>query len=381
MAACEQLLAGGLGSSPAERPLPGPLVRAVIGGLRRATFVRLRSGRIENQSALSGEMLRWVLLFASPAIGTLQLRPSTRAPLPRTLQLQRSLAATADNRSRLLESIVDLVLREPYDELSAPHIAEEAGVSIDTFLELFDSPRQCFEAALDMLGGDLLEAVADPELVSTQWPAAVCHAIDRLMAHVVANPAATVTLAAKTFGAGLGAIEEMVRLSDEVATLLTEGAPRRARGKLATEMIAGALSHTLHTEVMAGRAHLLESLSEYLSYVVLAPFIGPEQAAQTVVQARAEQIARAGQSASGSASARAPDPAATQRLAPAVGAPLGEVRKHDADEQRDHDHDDQRRMAGAEDPVDLDLFEIEDGEERDQHGQRNPRPGARQLAS
>jgi AcrR family transcriptional regulator len=408
MAACEGLLAGGLGATRAKRPLPSPLVRAVVGGLRRATFVRLRSGQTENQSALSGEMLRWVLLFASPAIETLQLRPSSRPPLPRTVQLQARASARRDDRSRLLDSVVDLVLREPYEELSAPHIAEEAGLSIDTFLELFQSPRQCFDAALDMFGGDLLEAVADPDLVSAEWPAAVCQAIDRLTAHVVANPAATVTLAAKTFGAGLEAIEEMVRLSDEVSTLLTEGAPRRTRGKLASEMIAGALAHTLHTEVMAGRTHLLESLREYLSYVVLAPFIGPEQAAQTVMQSRAEHADAASSAPDRTGEEPAPDRtgeepapdrtgeepapnrtgeepapnlAGEERLAAPTGASLGEMREHDADEQRDDDDDDQRRMAGAEDPVDLDLFEIEDGEERDEHGQRNPRTGARELAS
>jgi AcrR family transcriptional regulator len=401
MAVCEQLLASGLGGASAERPLPGPLVRAVVGGLRRATFVRLRSGRIESQSALSGEMLRWVLLFTSPAIATLRLRPSSRAPLPGLVQLQASPLAKADDRSRLLDSVVDIVLREPYEELSAPHIAEEAGLSIDTFLALFESPRQCFDAALDMLGGDLLETVADPELVSAEWPAAVCQAIDRLTAHVVTNPASTVTLAAKTFGAGLEAIEEMVRLSDEVATLLTEGAPRRARGKLATEMIAGALSHTLHTEVMAGRTHLLESLSEYLSYVVLAPFIGPEQAARAVVEARAKRAGAVGSgraaaetgelagalgmtaAASGAPPRSQPAAAAAteKRLVAPVGAPLGEVREHDADEQGDHDDDDERRMTRAEDPVDLDLFEVEDGEERDEHRQHHPRAGTRQFAS
>ncbi len=389
MAACEQLLASGFAAPPAEHPPPGPVVRAALGGLRRATFVRLRSGRIESQSMLSGEMLRWVLLFTSPAIETLRLQRSSRQSLPTMARLQASTSA-ADNRSRLLDSFVDLMLREPFEELSAPHIAEEAGLSIDAYLELFESPRQCLEAALDMLGGNLLETVADPDLVSAQWPEAVCEAIGRLTTHLVANPAATVMLAAKTFGAGLNAIEEMVRLSDEVATLLTEGAPRRARGKLTTELIAGALSHTVHTEVMAGRTHLLESLSEYLSYVVLAPFIGPEEAAQAVVQSRAghggvkamaEAAAGAGEAGEVGAAAEAPEAETAERLAPPAGAPLGEVREHDTDEQRDHDDDDQRSMAGAEDPVDLDLFEVEDGEERDQHSQYHPRSGARQLAS
>jgi hypothetical protein len=52
------------------------------------------------------------------------------------------------------------------------------------------------------------------------------------------------------------------------------------------EGIAGALLHILHCEVIAGRGHKLPVLSEYLSYVTLTPFLGPDAAAQAVVRAR-----------------------------------------------------------------------------------------------
>jgi AcrR family transcriptional regulator len=337
MGASEQLLAANFKTPPGERQLPGPLVRAVVGGTRRVIFCRLRDGRLEGRSALSGELLRWTMLFASPAVDTLELRPSSKPPLPRIVQMRLGASADQSDYTRLLESIVNLALREPYEELSAPHVAEEAGLSIDTFLELFESPRDCFIDALDMLGGDLLEVVAaDPDLVSPRWPTAVCNAIERLTDHLVEHPASTVTLAAKTFGAGMKVIERMVSLTDEVTTLLTEGAPRRAGSRLAPELIAGAIGHTMHTEVFSGRAHLLGNLNEYLSYAVLAPYIGPEEAARTIAATRKGATV---DSASASASEDLAAAAAT------VDAPLGEVREDDADEQRDHDHDDQRSMA------------------------------------
>ncbi len=323
-----------------EGQLPGPLVRAVVGGLRRALFARLREGRFENRSSLSSEMLRWTLLFGSPAVQEIQLRASSKPPLPRVVRIDLGAGGPhaggpQSDYDRLLESVINLILREPYEELSAPHIAEEAGLSIDTFLDLFESPRDCFMAALDMLGGDLLEVVADQALVSAQWPLAVCEAMDRLCAHLVERPATAVTLAAKSFGAGMSVIEEMVNLADEVTTLLTEGAPRRAGSRLAPEWISGALAHTLQTEVFAGRTHLLESLSEYLSYVVLAPYIGAEEAAQTIVKAR-------GRKAEETPAAHAPaDALATA----AAAATLGEVREDDADEGGENDDDDQRSLA------------------------------------
>ncbi|HEY7831377.1 MAG TPA: TetR family transcriptional regulator [Solirubrobacteraceae bacterium] len=328
-------------ASGRESSLPSPLVRAVVGGLRRALFCRLRDGRLESRPVLSGEMLRWTMLFASPHVGDLQPCPSSKPPLPRVVQMRLKAAGGNEDYNRLLQSVVNLVLREPYEELSAPHIAEEAELSIDTFLELFETPRACFVAALDMLGGDLLEVVAHPDLVSQQWPVAVCQAIERLTAHLVANPAATLTLAAKTFGAGMVVIEDMVTLSDEVTTLLTEGAPRRGSSRLAPEWISGALAHTVHSEVFAGRAHLLGSLNEYLSYMVLAPYIGPEQAAQAVVKARKGTAKEMSAGDGGAPAAEVP----AQQLATASHAPLGEVREDDADQQRDHDNDDQRSLA------------------------------------
>jgi AcrR family transcriptional regulator len=358
MAASEQLLAGSFHSGPGDpatgdRQPPGPLVRAVVGGLRRVVFSRLRDGRLENRSVLSGEMLRWTLLFASPAVQELQLRPSSKPPLPRVVQLPLDPPTADSDYDRLLQGVVNLVLREPYEELSAPHIAEEAGLSIDTFLELFENPRQCFVAALDMLGGDLLEEVADPALVSSQWPTAVCHAIDRLTAHLVEHPASAVTLAAKTFDAGIGVIEDMVTLADEVTTLLTEGAPRRSGSRLAPEWISGALAHTLHTEVLSGRAHLLGNLAEHFSFAVLAPYIGPEQAVQTIVRARKgtasvrareDTVSIRAREDTARGNARAVEVPAQQSAAPAVAA-LGEVSEDDAEEHGNHDHDDQRSLA------------------------------------
>jgi AcrR family transcriptional regulator len=266
--------------------LPLPVVRAIVGGLRRAAFLRLRDGASEDLAALSEEMLKWSLLFRSPAVHVLRPRPCSGAPFPPMVELEPGPPAGADDRTRLLHSAVNLTLWEGYGELSSLRIADEAGVQIEAFLELFPTPEACYLAALDMLGDELLQLVADPALVSEEWPAAVCRTVDSLTAHLAANPARVVTLATKVFDAGPPAIERAVDLAHQVATLLTEGAPRRPRGKLVVEGIAGALWHTFYSEVVAGRAHRLAALSEYLSYVVLTPFIGPDQAAQAVAQSR-----------------------------------------------------------------------------------------------
>jgi AcrR family transcriptional regulator len=351
----EGLLSNAFSDPRSPDALPLPIVRAIVGGLRRATFMRLRDGHPQGLKGLTEEMLRWSLLFKSPAVGELRPRPCSNPPFPRLLELEPA-PGEEDDYARLLRSAIDLALRERMGELSSLRIADEAGVAIETFLALFGDTRTCYLAALDMLGGELLQLVADPGLVSTEWSAAVCRTIDSLLRHLASNPALASTLATRVFDAGPRAIENVGDLAHEVATLLTEGAPRRPRSKLAVEGVAGALWHTLCGEVAAGRGHRLPVLTEYLSYVVLSPFVGPDEAVRAIVDSRL---------------ATPPAPA---------GAPLREVSEHGADEQGDHDHDDQGSAPGVKDPVDLNVFEVEDGEQGRKHRQRHQPAGARQLA-
>jgi AcrR family transcriptional regulator len=337
--------------------LPLPVARAIVGGLRRATFMRLRSEDAEDLSGLAEELLQWSLLFRSEAVVELGPRPCSNAPFTRPVQLEPAQGAREGERTRLLRAAIDLALREGFEDLNALRIADEAGVSIESFMALFADKEDCYVAALDMLGDDVLQLVADPGLVSAEWSSAVCATIDSLLAYLASHPARAITLSTKVLEAGPRAVENTMDLAHEVATLLTEGAPRDPRCEFAVEGVAGALWHTLYSEVVAGRGHRLPIISEYLSYMVLAPFVGPEEAVRAVLDSR---------------------PAATPA---AAHAPLGEVREHDTDKHGDDDHDDQRRVPRAEDPVDLDGFEIEDGEQRGEHGENHKADAARQLTA
>ena len=50
----------------------------------------------------------------------------------------------------------------------------------------------------------------------------------------------------------------------------------RAPSENVLEGIAGAIWHTMRCQVANGRIQLLSALSDYLSYMVLTPFIGAE---------------------------------------------------------------------------------------------------------
>ena len=287
----EQMLAGCLERTPRSGPLPAPVIRGIAGGLHAAMSSCLREGSADTAPQVADEMFRWTLLFGTPAAKGLAERLAERARRALVegrkapaIDARTSLAPRGAPRERLLEQALRLAVVEGYRELSAPLIADAAEVSIDAFFELFDGKEECFLAALEMLSEELIALASDPSLRSADWPYAVRRTIRELLRYLADRPIYAQTIAEGAFAAGPEAIERNVALAHAIATRLTEGAPEQARSALAVQGVAGALSHTVRCHVASGQLQLLSLLSDYLTYIVLTPFIGSEQAAELVIE-------------------------------------------------------------------------------------------------
>ena len=288
----EQMLSGYFEHAPEAGALPGPVIRGIAGGLHAAMSMCLREGSAEEMPDLAEEMFRWTLLFQTPGAEQLAelLMKRARSALAQGRKAPNGLSANGrgpeplGERERLLEQALRLAVLEDYGELSAPQIADAAEVRVDAFFELFEGKEACFLAALDMLGEQLLGLAADPDLLSSDWPYAVRRTIAELMRYLAERPIYAQTIAGGAFAAGPQAIERNLRLSQAIATRLTEGAPGPARSRLVVAGVAGAIAHTVRCQVASGQIELLSVLSDYLSYIVLTPFIGAEEAAALVAE-------------------------------------------------------------------------------------------------
>jgi AcrR family transcriptional regulator len=288
----EQMISTSFERAPGASPLPRPVARGIAGGLHAATSTCVREGSAAELAALGEEMLRWTLLFRAPAAERNGERMAERARA-RLLNGQPTINEHASNgcgdgdvsdRERLLRHALRLGVVEDYRVLTAPQIAQEANVPMDAFFELFKDKDECFLAALDMLGDELLRRAADPDLISSNWPRAVCRVIGELMRFLAARPLYARTIGAEAFAAGGAAIERNLAIGRNIATLLTEGAPGQNRGRLAVEGVAGAIWHTIRCQVASEQIQLLGALSDYLAYVVLTPFIGAQEAMAIVTE-------------------------------------------------------------------------------------------------
>ena len=235
----------------------------------------------------------WTLMFQAPCAANMAERMAGGLAM-RLREISSSYghglngaeAPSRDERTRLLQGMLRLATREDFRSLSAPQIADEANVAIDVFCETFETKNDCFLAALDMIGDELLAIAADPALVSSDWPQAVRRVLGELMRYLADHPLHARTLAQEAFFVGPDAYERMLELSLGIATLLTEGAPGEAPRTFTNDAIAGAIWHTLRCQVLSGRIPLLGALSDHLAYVVLTPFIGAEAALQVVTEER-----------------------------------------------------------------------------------------------
>ncbi len=291
-AVCERLLSRSFIESPQACALPLPIVRAMAGGLHGAMSGCVRGDGAAAVSDIAEEMLRWTLLFQTRAAERMSERLAER--VVRRLRdtaadgdcAANSGASGADERERLLQNALRLAVLDDYRDLTAAQIAEAANVSIDVFFELFVDKGECFLAALDMLGDELLAIAADPGLASSDWPRAVRRVIGELMRFLAEHPLYARTLAQEAFGAGPQAVQRNLELAHAVATLLTQGAPGRAQSLLHAEGLAGAIWYTIRCHVDDARIQLLPALADHLSYVALAPAIGAEAAAEVVSEDR-----------------------------------------------------------------------------------------------
>jgi AcrR family transcriptional regulator len=323
-ATLEQMISNSFARAPDTSALSAPVVRAIVGGLQEATALRLREGRAEELASLGDELLKWTLLFQTPGLEGLAARargsssnghgphangtppgpviaargPDANGHAANSNGSLRSVGSGEESergdrpqeeslkacRARLLPTVLQLATTEDYQELSAPQIAQEAGVPIEIFFKLFADRDECFLAAFDMLSDELLHATADADLVSGDWPRAVRRVVAGLLRRLAERPLYARTIAAAAFSAGPEAIARNLELAYGIATLLTEGAPGKARSKIALEGVAGAIWHLVRCQVATDQIQLLPALADHVAYVVLTPYLGAERAAAIVTE-------------------------------------------------------------------------------------------------
>jgi AcrR family transcriptional regulator len=283
--AYERLVAEAFKVSPDVAPLPAIASRAIVGGVRHVVFNRIREDRVPELRNLTDELLDWVEAYRSPA--TTRLKATALKKPPEIPPAPAAFLASDDKRARVLGSVVHLTLDEGYRELTDPQIAQFAGISTEAFHKQFPSKEECFLTVIDEFASEALDAVKNEIGGISSWGDAVPVAVSAFVDYIVSHPALLRMAFIDLFEVGPGMIGRMTRSIDRFTGLLAEGAPEPRRAPaVACEAITGAVWDIISAYSSAERMRYLPCLADHIAFVVLAPYIGPKVAIDTIEQAR-----------------------------------------------------------------------------------------------
>jgi AcrR family transcriptional regulator len=300
-------LAGLVEQSWAELPDDAPVLdipaRALVGGTCRLLSIRILRGASGIQGLLP-DLLTWVHAYTrtagepkwrelirkgaplppSPHAEVAQTEPPT--PLPPGRHKLPASYVSSNRRERILQATTTTLLRKGYAATTVADIVAEAQLTRATFYQHFRDKQEVlteinqnnFQVAMGISARAFFSDESWPERV---WQ--VIHATGEFNAE---NPGAAQIGFIETSAVGP---EFARRINDTIvafALFLEEGYRFRPEAdqppRLSSEVLTSALCELAYWEIRRQRPEQFRDLVPHVTYVALAPFMGPEAASEFV---------------------------------------------------------------------------------------------------
>ncbi len=318
---------GLLDSAPASGTTLDIPARALIGGVRHVIARHLRTHNEDRLPSLAEDLLASMACYAVPATagrwsvgpGAL-LGPSAAAlePLasPGLARLPRGRHGLTpgtvfrNQRARILQATAAVTMEKGYASTTVAEIVAEAGVAKEAFYRHFSDKEEAFLAAQEAPGQQILDALTRAYFSAEEWPERVWRALRTLLAAIAANPVMSHLRLLECYAAGAMAAQRGEEITRSFTIFLEEGFRARpprphaaALPRLVPQTIAGGIFEIVQHEVAERRTLELPRRLPQLTYIALAPFLGPAEAVACVRALMAAEPAGVGLQEPRSASA------------------------------------------------------------------------------
>jgi AcrR family transcriptional regulator len=283
----EQMLAESFVLAPREVKPPRHLVAGMAAGMLRVARTTSIAGRGGELSAAAGELSEWMMALPDPAV--LSLLPLGNGTLEGGARKPGALAASTettlnrgvgDDRERLIRAVIRLSTAEGVANLTAVRLRAEAGVSRQRFEACFESLDDCLSEAVEIRILGEAARIAN-RLASTEsaWERRVCRYVRGLCIHAAKDQAKAKLALLGVFATGRTGLLRREETLRRTAVNLCATVPVALRPTAMTaEASVAAAWHIAQSDVAAGRTQTLPSVAPLLSYVLLAPIVGPRTA-------------------------------------------------------------------------------------------------------
>jgi AcrR family transcriptional regulator len=326
----------GLELAPGEGTISEMTLKAIIGGVNRVLYRRRLRGEDAQLLAIVPDLVNWstsyyptpAAILAEPsaepqgtdtsgaetdtgsagtdtgsagtdtgilhggrAPGTLSphSRLNPRRGLPRGDQnISRSFVVHSQ-RERILDAVANLTAAEGFAALNVEGIAEQAAVSLKAFYEHFADKEDAFLVAYEIGHGKGLAFAEQAYMAESDWRLGVRAGIAALFEFLASEPSfAHIALIDALIATAQTAERSNVGVQALARMLVprTDEAPGRAPVVGVTiEAIAGGIFELCLHYALQGRIRELPELTASATYIALAPFLGPEEAARIAIDA------------------------------------------------------------------------------------------------
>jgi AcrR family transcriptional regulator len=306
----EQLVGDFLESRPAGTDTLDIPVAAIEGARRYIVSRHLRTHSEDRLPSLKEDWLAWMGSYARPAEKSLwstrseALLPApsaarahvsngSRAQRTRLPRGRHGLPPTVVARSqltRIIAGTAEVMMAKGYSDATVADIVAAAGVSRDVFYEHFSDKKAAFLEAQQFRTQEIVDICATAYFGEDDWPRRVWSALDAWLNLMAENPAIAHLRMVECYAVGAAAIRVTEAVMSAATIFLEEGFSYEGRApkapRLVLEAITGAILELVHHDVARGRTAELPLRLPQLAYIVLAPFVGADEAIRLVTEIR-----------------------------------------------------------------------------------------------
>lgn len=228
---------------------------------------------------------------------------------------------TQSQRNRILDAMAHAVAEKGYDNTAVADVLELAGVSRKTFYEQFADKQACFIATYDAVFGRLLEGAAAAYEAGGTWPQRISAGLKVLVDSLAAEPVYARACIVEVLAAGPVAIEHRDAALRAFHTFFDPSRPEvpdHHAPPIVAEATVGGIYEVIYRRIVTEGPERLGELHPELTYLALAPFVGPATATRVAGlgltgRPSAPARAKAGSKAAAAPKAKPKVPAAATR--------------------------------------------------------------------
>jgi AcrR family transcriptional regulator len=278
--------------------VPNFLSGMLVGGTYRLLAARLRRGE-PKLSGLLPDLLdwvsayqvpagqqRWAALTAGPSSGLSPFVPETPLRAPDALPLGRIRMPEEDvaenQRLRIMFAAAHLAQDKGYNAATIGDITTLAGVDGRVFYSMFNDKQDAFMAVHELGFQRVMDVTAGAFFSGATWPERNWEAGRAFTQFLERNPLVANVGFVEAYAVGPGAVQRVEDSHTAFAMLLQEGyqyAPADAQPpRLVLEAIITTIFEAVYQRVRVGGSLRLSGLLPHLTFLVLTPFLGPEDA-------------------------------------------------------------------------------------------------------